>query len=148
MAIPKSVTRLLRSLASIGIDDADEDLIRAQKAALTLAASTITILSVIWVASYLALGLPVSAAIPFAYQVATIASLVAFARSKSYVAFRFSQAAMMTALSIEPTTMRTVWAGRRGMFRRPSLSMMPLRRAITMTTAMIRPKAARRPHIR
>jgi adenylate cyclase len=98
MAIPKSVTRLLRSLASIGIDDADHDLIRAQKAALTLAASTITILSVIWVASYLALGLPVSAAIPFVYQVATIASLVAFARSKSYVAFRFSQAAMMTAL--------------------------------------------------
>jgi class 3 adenylate cyclase len=98
MAIPESVTRLLWSLASIGIDESDDDVIRAQKAALTLAASIVTILSVIWVGTYLALGLPVAAAIPFVYQVATIASLAAFARSKSYVAFRFSQAAMMTVL--------------------------------------------------
>ena len=34
------------------------------------------------------------------------------------------EAAMMTALSMEPTIMRAVWAGRRGMLRRPSLSIM------------------------
>lgn len=98
MVIPRSVTRQVWSLATIGISEADDDSIRAQKAALTLAASIITGLSVIWVGTYLALGLPVSAAIPFSYQVASIASLVAFARSKSYRLLRVSQAAMMTLL--------------------------------------------------
>jgi class 3 adenylate cyclase len=98
MDIRGFVTRLVWSLASVGISHGDFDAVRAQKAALTLAALIVSGLSVIWVGTYLALGLPVSAAIPFGYQVATVASLVAFARSKSYVAFRFSQAAMMTLL--------------------------------------------------
>jgi hypothetical protein len=96
MRVPSFITRWLWPLASIGVRDTDDDLIRAQKAALTLAATIVAGLAVIWVGTYLALGLRVSAAIPFAYQVASVASLIAFARSKSYRMLRFSQAAMMT----------------------------------------------------
>jgi class 3 adenylate cyclase len=98
MRVPSFITRWLWPLASIGVRDTDDDLIRAQKSALTLAASIVAGLAVIWVGTYLALGLRVSAAIPFAYQVASVVSLIAFARSKSYRMLRFSQAAMMTLL--------------------------------------------------
>ena len=56
----------------------------SRRSTLTLAAVTVTVLAVVWVATYLALGLPVSAAIPFTYQVASIATLVVFARTKDY----------------------------------------------------------------
>jgi adenylate cyclase len=65
---------------------------------LTLAASFITGLGVIWVGTYWLLGIPQAAAIPFAYQVASITSLVIFARTKSYGFLRTGQAAMMTVL--------------------------------------------------
>ena len=65
---------------------------------LTLAAVTVTVLAVIWVGTYLALGLPVSAAIPFAYQVATVASLALFARTKDYRFFRASQLVLIMLL--------------------------------------------------
>jgi class 3 adenylate cyclase len=96
--VSSALTRPLRWLAFIGVVDRDPDALRAQKVALTLAASLITVLSVAWVGTYWALGLPQAAAIPFAYQVASIASLILFARSKSYRFFRVSQAAMMTML--------------------------------------------------
>ena len=52
----------------------------------------------LWVATYWALGLPLAAAIPFAYQVASVISLRVFARTKSYPFFRATQTAMMTGL--------------------------------------------------
>jgi adenylate cyclase len=89
---------LITRFALLGVGEHDTDETRAQKATLTLAAGFIAVLSVIWVATYWSLGLSRSAAIPFAYQVATVVSLVLFARTKSYPFLRFSQAAMMTAL--------------------------------------------------
>jgi adenylate cyclase len=98
MSAVSSARRLAASLATIGVSPSDDDSIRAQKVALTLAASLITLLSVVWVGTYWVLGLPTAAAIPFAYQVASVASLVLFARTKAYRIFRWSQAAMMTSL--------------------------------------------------
>lgn len=95
---PASARRLLERLALIGVLPGDSDEVRLQKVTLTLAAVIVTVLAVIWVGTYLALGLPVSAAIPFGYQVASIASLVAFARSKDYRLFRFSQIVLMLLL--------------------------------------------------
>jgi hypothetical protein len=40
--MPASVTRVAWSLASVGVADSDDDAIRVQKAALTLATSIIT----------------------------------------------------------------------------------------------------------
>jgi class 3 adenylate cyclase len=95
---PTSLRRLLERLALVGVAPGDSDEVRVQKGALTLAAMIVTVLSVIWVGTYLALGLPVSAAIPFAYQVASVVSLVAFAQSKDYRLFRFSQIVLMLLL--------------------------------------------------
>ncbi len=51
-----------------------------------------------WVATYLALGLPASAAIPFSYQVVTVVTLAVFARTKDYGFFRFSQVILIILL--------------------------------------------------
>src|SRR5436190_9831549 len=48
-------------------------------------------LAVIWIVTYAALGLWVSAAIPFAYQLASAASIYTFARTRRYRLFRTSQ---------------------------------------------------------
>jgi class 3 adenylate cyclase len=88
----------VQQLAFLGVDEADDDAIRAQKAALTIAALLVTGLAVIWVATYWLLGIPQAAAIPFVYQLASVATLVVFARTKSYRFLRTSQAAMMTSL--------------------------------------------------
>jgi adenylate cyclase len=98
MAIRPAVTGVVRSLALLGVSELDDDSIRAQKAALTLAAVLVTALAVVWVGTYWLLGIPGAAAIPLIYQVASIASLVVFARTKSYRFFRSSQALMMTVL--------------------------------------------------
>jgi adenylate cyclase len=88
----------LERLALVGVVSTDSDEVRLQKVTLTLAAVTVTAFAVIWVVTYLALGLPVSAAIPFAYQIASIVSLVAFARTKDYRLFRFGQLVLIILL--------------------------------------------------
>jgi class 3 adenylate cyclase len=82
----------------VGVAGDDPDEIRTQKAALTLAAVLVTLLSVIWVATYWILGLRQAAAIPFAYQLASVASIAVFSRTKDDRFFRVSQAAMMSVL--------------------------------------------------
>jgi class 3 adenylate cyclase len=90
--------RLVERLAFIGVTAQDSDEVRVQKVTLTLAAFTVTVLAVAWVGTYLALGLPLSAAIPFTYQVVSIATLVVFARTKDYRFFRFIQLVLIIAL--------------------------------------------------
>lgn len=92
------VRHLIERLAFIGVTLTDSGEVRDRKVTLTLAAVTVTALAVIWVGTYLALGLPVSAAIPFAYQVAAVASLALFARTKDYRFFRASQLVLMLLL--------------------------------------------------
>jgi class 3 adenylate cyclase len=92
---PGGVRRSLERLASLGVAPGDPDEIRVQKVTLTLAAMTVTVLSVVWVATYLALGLPLSAAIPFTYQVVSVVTLAVFARTKDYRFFRFSQVVLI-----------------------------------------------------
>ncbi|HEV8572167.1 MAG TPA: adenylate/guanylate cyclase domain-containing protein [Actinomycetota bacterium] len=55
-------------------------------------------LAVVWVVAYWLLGRPLSAAIPFGYQVASVASLVIFIRTKRYRLFRFAQVLLMLLL--------------------------------------------------
>jgi adenylate cyclase len=98
VGLSASLARAVRRFAFIGVAEGDRDETRAQKATLTLASACVVILAVVWVGTYWILGLPQAAAIPFAYQVASIASIVVFARTKSYPFFRTSQAAMMLVL--------------------------------------------------
>jgi class 3 adenylate cyclase len=71
---------------------------RLRKASLVLTATMITTMAVVWVATYASLGLYVSAAIPFVYQVITIASLLALARWGGFEMFRTSQLALIMLL--------------------------------------------------
>jgi adenylate cyclase len=96
--VPSAIRPLLLRLASIGVAPGDSDVVRVQKVTLTIASETVTVLSVIWVGTYLALGLPQAAAIPFTYQVASVVTLAAFARTKDYRIFRFSQIVIIFAL--------------------------------------------------
>jgi adenylate cyclase len=84
--------------ARIGVlptDSRDEAL---RKETLVIAAAFITLLSCVWVGTYWALGFYLSAAIPFAYQVMSIFSLVLLARTKRYRFFRACELALSLLL--------------------------------------------------
>lgn len=98
MHAPGTVPRLVRRLALLGVSESDPDHLRAQKVTLTIAAACVVVLAVAWVATYWLLGLPAAAAIPFAYQVASVITVGVFAWTKSYPFFRATQTAMMTGL--------------------------------------------------
>ncbi|MGH8927597.1 MAG: adenylate/guanylate cyclase domain-containing protein, partial [Acidimicrobiia bacterium] len=89
-----------KRLATIGVlpEDAEEE--RLRKASLVLTASMITAMAVVWVVTYTALGLYGSAAIPFGYQIVSIASLVVLARTRRFGFFRTSQLGLMLALPV------------------------------------------------
>ncbi len=81
----------LKRLSEIGVSPSDSEELRVRKAVLVLSSTLMASLSFVWVATYAALGLWVSAAIPFAYQVASAASIYTFARTRRYRLFRRSQ---------------------------------------------------------
>jgi len=85
-------------LARIGVlptDSRDEAL---RKETLVLSASVITAIAVIWVGTYWALGLYLSAAIPFAYQLISLTNLALFAKTKRYRFFRACELALSLVL--------------------------------------------------
>ena len=88
----------LQRLVEIGALPSDSDELRARKAVLVLSSTLMAALACVWVVTYAVLGLWVSAAIPFAYQVATAASIYTFARTRRYALFRQSQLGMSLLL--------------------------------------------------
>jgi adenylate cyclase len=80
---------------SLPTDTPDE---RLRKSALVLSSLLITLLAFIWVGTYAALGLWLSALIPFTYQVLSMAGLALFARTKRYDVYRAGQVAMILVL--------------------------------------------------
>ena len=98
MELPQRTLRLVEGIAFLGVAPTDPDEVRVRKVSLTLASVTVTVLAVFWVGTYLALALPLSAAIPFSYQVVSIASLAWFRRTKDYRLFRSSQLVLMLLL--------------------------------------------------
>ena len=81
----------LRRLAEIGVLPSDSEELQVRKAVLVLSSTLMASLAFVWVATYAALGLWVSAAIPFVYQVASAISIYTFARTRRYRLFRTSQ---------------------------------------------------------
>jgi len=81
----------LQRLVEIGALPSDSDELRARKAVLVLSSTLMAILSFLWVMTYAVLGLWISAAIPFVYQVASAVSIYSFARTRRYIVFRESQ---------------------------------------------------------
>src|SRR3954470_12856791 len=83
--------RWLHGLLRVGAQASDSAELRVRKATLVLSSTLMASLSFVWVATYAALGLWVSAAIPLGYQVASAASIYTFARTRRYLLFRRSQ---------------------------------------------------------
>ena len=88
----------LRRLADIGVLQSDSEELRLRKSVLTLSSSLMATLAFVWVGTYAALGLWLSAAIPFAYQLASAASIYTFAHQRRYRLFRASQLGMSLML--------------------------------------------------
>jgi guanylate cyclase len=84
--------------AAVGSLPSDTSEERLRKSALVLSSLLITALSCVWISTYAALGLWISALIPFAYQVATLVGLAVLARTKRYTIFRASQVSMWLML--------------------------------------------------
>lgn len=76
--------------------DDEED--RLRKSALVLSSSLMATLAFAWVGTYAVLGLWLSAAIPFAYQLASATSLCVFATTRRFRLFRTSQLLMSLLL--------------------------------------------------
>jgi adenylate cyclase len=85
-------------IADIGARSTDGPDLRLRKQALVLIAISITGLATIWTLTYLALGLPVAALSPLAYQLISIASLAYLHLTGSYNALRFVQTAAILLL--------------------------------------------------
>ncbi len=81
----------LRRVAEIGVLPSDSEELRLRKTVLVLSTALMGCLAFVWVGTFAALGLWVSAAIPLAYQVASILGLIALARTYRYKWFRHSQ---------------------------------------------------------
>jgi guanylate cyclase len=85
-------------LAHVGAHPSDSEEIRLRKATLTLSSTLMASMAVVWVVTYWSLGLWRSGLIPFVYQLASVTSLVVFARTKRYQLFCVSQLSMSLVL--------------------------------------------------
>jgi adenylate cyclase len=85
-------------LASVGALETDSEEERTRKGALVLFTLLVMALSVLWIGTYLALGLALSAAIPAVYEVVSLAALGAFARTKRLAPLRFVQLSLILVL--------------------------------------------------
>ena len=85
-------------LLRIGVLPSDRPEDRVRKRALVLAAVLTTVLATAWTLTYLYLDRPLSAAVPFAYQVISVVGLVYFARTRNFGPFRESQLLAMLIL--------------------------------------------------
>ena len=92
--------RWISRLALIGSQPTDDEDRRLRKGSLVLTVILVVALAVIWVTTYSVLGLYASAAFPFGYQLASIAGLVVFSRTKAFEFFRVSQLVLMLLLPV------------------------------------------------
>ena len=88
----------VRGLAEIGVSPSDSEELRLRKAVLVLSSSLMGSLTLIWVGTYVGLGLWVSAAIPFGYGIASAFGVYAFSRTHRYLLFRRTQLWMTLVL--------------------------------------------------
>lgn len=94
----RSITRQLGRLADLGARPEDSSDERLRQGTLIFAAVLMTLLSTVWVTTYLVYGHPVSAAIPGLYQVITVVGLIVLARTRHFATFRTTQLVAMLVL--------------------------------------------------
>jgi adenylate cyclase len=79
--------RFLDRLSDLGARPDDPHDERLRHGTLIFASMVIALISLIWVATYLAYGYPTSAAIPALYQLTTVVGLIVLARTRRFGVF-------------------------------------------------------------
>jgi guanylate cyclase len=92
------VVRLLERLSAIAARPEDTRDERLRHGTLIFTSVLISLISCVWVATYLAYGHPLSAAIPAFYQATTVVGLVVLARTHRFDVFRTTQLCLFLAL--------------------------------------------------
>src|SRR3954470_12876076 len=91
----KSVNGLIAAfygnLRSAGISASDSDELRLKKTVLLFACGLMIAAAGIWLALYQSLGLPVSASLPVAFQIASVLTLVYYLITLNFDVFRAAQ---------------------------------------------------------
>ncbi|MEX1038703.1 MAG: adenylate/guanylate cyclase domain-containing protein [Acidimicrobiia bacterium] len=90
----------IANLATIGVSESDSEDEKLRKSALTLVGALIPVAAVVWIVTYSVLGLYRSAALPFLYQLGSVASLLLLWRTKDFVSFRKIQLLLILVLPV------------------------------------------------
>ena len=115
----RGLSGLVNRFVSLGWAATDDDDLRVRKTAATLSAAVILVLATAWDVTYLLLDRPLAAAIPLAYQVATVIALAWFARTNAFRTFAMVETSLMTVLPFvlqwslggyEPSSAVSLWA--------------------------------------
>lgn len=88
----------IRRVERIGEDPSDSIELRSQKRVLVVVSVVVAFLAVFWGVVYWVLGEPLAAAIPWTYTASVVVSLVSFALTGRYAAFRFIQLLLILLL--------------------------------------------------
>jgi len=91
---PRTLSRLYARLRNAGIEPGDSEELRLKKVVLLFACGLMIAAAAIWLALYQALGLPVSASLPVAFQIASLATLVYYLITLNFDVFRALQLGM------------------------------------------------------
>jgi class 3 adenylate cyclase len=94
------ITGMTEHLLQIGAAPDEEESARLRRRSMTALILVILLITPIWIGTYLVLGRPSSAAIPAAYEVVTLASLLVLARTRRYDLFVAVQIALFLVLPI------------------------------------------------
>ena len=95
-------------MSELGTRPEDSHDERLRQGTLIFASALIALVSVIWVTTYLAIGYPVAAAIPAAYQLITVVGLVLLARKRRFEVFRTTQ---LLAFLVLPALLQVTLGG-------------------------------------
>ncbi len=98
MVVYDSWQRLMTALERIGVDPADDDVVRLQKRLLVAIASLIIPAAILWGGIYLVFDEPLAASIPLTYTAVSLLSIVVFGLTRRYYFFRFSQLSLILLL--------------------------------------------------
>jgi adenylate cyclase len=90
--------RLGEWFSYLGVDADDAEDLRLKKVQLVSSSAMLSGAAVLWGLMYLALGRPVSAAIPLGYSILSVISIWIFARRRHFRRFRTSQLALQLLL--------------------------------------------------
>src|SRR5437867_6375000 len=90
--------RLVALFGTVGAKAGETDDERLRRALLVVLACLISVLAVGWGLLYIAFGEPLGGAIPLAYTVLSLASIVVLTLTRRYDVFRFTQLGLMLVL--------------------------------------------------